>query len=103
MKDVRFAANYSDCVYCDEDNPSERIQSMIQYFKLNPDTSCDLREIIDYSHSGNQGNSSNDISCDNYFDYALCLIVCAATGPVVYWICAYLCLCQYCPVFCINS
>ena len=38
----------------------------------------------------------------NYFNYTLCLIVCTASGPVIYWICVYACLCHYCPQFCIH-
>ena len=96
------------CPYCNYDNPSQKIQSIMQHFKDNPNLSSDLSEIIDYSPlvPGHDNNPSQgmfiDGGCHNVVNYTLCLLVCATTGPVVYWICAYLCLCQYCPDACLD-
>lgn len=96
------------CPYCNYDNPSQKIQSIIEHFKDNPNLSSDLREIIYYSPlaPGNNNHQSQgmhaDGGCHNVVNYTLCLLVCTSTGPVLYWICAYLCLCQYCPDACLE-
>ena len=36
-----------------------------------------------------------DVSC-KWVQYTACLILCTAGGPILYWPCAYLCMCGYC-------
>lgn len=37
--------------------------------------------------------SENDCS---WIPYSACLIVCTSTGPILYWPCAYVCMCSFC-------
>jgi hypothetical protein len=32
-----------------------------------------------------------------WIKFTACLLACSGTGPVLYWPCAYLCVCSYCP------
>jgi hypothetical protein len=32
----------------------------------------------------------------NWIPYTACLVACTTTGPVIYWFCAYVCVCSFC-------
>lgn len=89
------------CVECEEESPYEKIQSMIDYYKKHPNATYDLSCILNNVQSG-QSFGTQNTGCTNYFNYTLCLLVCTASGPILYWPCAYLCLCQFCPNICAN-
>ena len=91
-----YAKDNSICVECEEVSPYEKIQSMIDYYKSHPNVTYDLSCILNNTQSGQDNNGG----CNDNFQYMLCLLVCTASGPLIYWPCAFLCLCQYCPDIC---
>ncbi|MBU1013947.1 MAG: hypothetical protein KKG99_13175 [Bacteroidetes bacterium] len=44
----------------------------------------------------NSTKSSLDDGCADYTSFTICLIVCTTSGPVIYWLCSYLCYRTYC-------
>ena len=89
------------CLECEEEAPYEKIQSMIDYYKTHPNVTYDLSCILNNVQSG-QGYGTQNTGCTNYFLYTMCLMVCTGSGPILYWPCAYLCLCQFCPDICLS-
>lgn len=96
-----YARKNTNCVVCEEEFPYETIQSMVDYYKTHPNVTHDLSCILNNGQSG-QGYGTQNTGCDNYFHYTLCLMVCTGSGPILYWPCAYLCLCQFCPSICAS-
>lgn len=92
-----------DCVH--GDNIDEKLFSIIQNFNNNPNLSSDVEGLMEYAiFNGNNSSSTTSVAndCSDYFNYTMCLLCCLSTGPYLYWICGYLCLCQFCPDFCIQ-
>lgn len=40
---------------------------------------------------------SEEDGCDSWLQYIACTALCSALGPILYWPCAFLCLCEFCP------
>ena len=47
-----------------------------------------------------QGVAATEVPCESwakFAQYTACLAVCTSGGPILYWPCAYLCICAFCP------
>lgn len=71
--------------------------------ELSTDSACSPTEqkiegfFANFERIHAQGTSSevNAVDCE-WIAYTACLLVCTSSGPVLYWVCAYLCLSSFC-------
>lgn len=83
-------------------NASKRCEScetskQIAYVNNIPTSVKDGNEIINYNSATALNTSPEEIGADcRWVAYTACLLVCTTTGPVIYWICAALCVDTYC-------
>ena len=73
--------------------PSQRIDAL---FSVASDDGIGFQEVISQAEAKAQA----DTPCGdwrNLLAYSACLAVCTSGGPVLYWPCAALCVCAFCP------
>ena len=69
----------------------------IAYVNNIPTSVKDGNEIINYNSATALNTSPEEIGADcRWVAYTACLLVCTTTGPIIYWICAALCVDTYC-------
>ncbi|MDP3392589.1 hypothetical protein [Sediminibacterium sp.] len=69
----------------------------IAYVNNIPTSVIDGNEIINYNSATALSTNPEEIGADcRWVAYTACLLVCTTTGPVIYWICAALCVDTYC-------
>ncbi len=102
--EISTYSNMFTCSTCEHEDNIERVKNYIRYFKTNNSVPISIKYMQENAPFIGNGNTSDQVNagCSDYFNYTLCLIVCTASGPVIYWICVYACLCHYCPQFCIH-
>ncbi len=79
-----------NCFTCD-------VEKQIAYINKIANSSNSSSDLISYNTATELSPEIEDIGADcRWVAYTACLLVCTTTGPVIYWICAALCVDTYC-------